>query len=243
VLRSGGGRIYPRGKLQGTRGSACVVSQTATLGLRRLVLRLLASETSSFAKDARPRRHVLLSISITRPGSRLRLASVSPVAQVHHLHSPSLRLPHRRHSPSSTATHGPISRLPLHDPFLPPSSPSGDAAVDAHSHSALTSAKRNLRYLYSPTSSTAQPARFRTRALLRTLRFTLIFIFWCLVCYAKYVFRGPIARLGMTQSATALGGIPMRTRYGCYGRSQPCEPPGQLSPLQGILSLQRSSWT
>jgi hypothetical protein len=166
-----------------------VVSQTATLGLRRLVLRLLASETSSFAKDARPRRHVLLSISITRPGSRLRLASVSPVPQVHHLHSPSLRLPHRRHSPS-TATHGPISRLPLHDPFLPPSSPSGDAAVDAHSHSALTSAKRNLRYLYSPTSSTAQPARFRTRALLRPLRFTPIFVFWRLVRYAKYVFGG-----------------------------------------------------
>ncbi|KAF2432069.1 hypothetical protein EJ08DRAFT_568522, partial [Tothia fuscella] len=58
---------------------------------------------------------------------------------------------------------------------------------------ALSSLKRNAKYLLDPTSTTTAPPRFRTRTLLKTLRYTPIFIFWRLVRYAKYALVGSIA--------------------------------------------------
>lgn len=79
-----------------------------------------------------------------------------------------------------------------------------DAAIDAHSTTALTSAKHNLRYLYDPTTSPNAPQRRRTRAALRALRSTLIFVFWRLVRYARYV---AIGSLVATVGAGALGTV------------------------------------
>ncbi|KAH0831715.1 hypothetical protein AYO21_10722 [Fonsecaea monophora] len=81
----------------------------------------------------------------------------------------------------------------------------GDTAVQQQSNSALISAKRNLNYLISPTANTAEkPARFRTRALLRTVRYVGQFIIWRLVRWAKYMAVGAlVAAVG----ATAVGGM------------------------------------
>lgn len=78
-----------------------------------------------------------------------------------------------------------------------------ETAADASSKSALRSLKQNVHFLFDPASST-QPARFRTRALLRTLRYASIFIFWRVVRYAKYAVVGSIVA---AVSATAFGGM------------------------------------
>ncbi|KAH9866732.1 hypothetical protein J1614_008425 [Plenodomus biglobosus] len=63
-----------------------------------------------------------------------------------------------------------------------------DTAIDAHSSSALTSARRNLTYLYDPSSrNPAHPSSRTTRTLLRILRSSLIFAFWRIVRYAKHM--------------------------------------------------------
>jgi hypothetical protein len=84
------------------------------------------------------------------------------------------------------------------------SEPSTETNANIRSSSALTSAKRNLHYLFAPDSPNApHPAHLRTRALLRSLRFIGIFIFWRIVRYAKYALVGSIvAAVG----ASALGG-------------------------------------
>lgn len=81
-----------------------------------------------------------------------------------------------------------------------------EAAIDAHSNTALTTAKHNLRYLYNPKSASATdlPTRRRTRALLRVVRSSLVFVFWRLVRYAKYV---AIGSLVATIGAGALGTV------------------------------------
>ena len=79
-----------------------------------------------------------------------------------------------------------------------------DVAVKQQSSSALVAARRNFRYLISPTTSKEHPGRFRTRALLRTLRYVGMFIFWRLVRWAKYVAVGSIVA---AVSATAFGGL------------------------------------
>jgi hypothetical protein len=74
----------------------------------------------------------------------------------------------------------------------------GEAAVEQQSSSALISAKRNLKFLISPDKS-ERPARFRTRALLRTVRYVGQFIIWRLVRWAKYVAVGAlVAGVGAT---------------------------------------------
>ena len=62
---------------------------------------------------------------------------------------------------------------------------SDDAAINQQSRSAFAAYHRNLHYLLAPSSST-QPARFRTRALLRSLHYLGKFILYRLVRYAKY---------------------------------------------------------
>ncbi|KAI9746624.1 MAG: hypothetical protein M1818_000338 [Claussenomyces sp. TS43310] len=80
-----------------------------------------------------------------------------------------------------------------------------DTKADIKSSSALASAKHNFAYLWNPSSNKAHaPARLRTRALLRSLRYIGVFVFWRVVRYAKYALVGSIvAALG----ATAFGGV------------------------------------
>jgi len=74
--------------------------------------------------------------------------------------------------------------------------------------SALASAKRNLSYLYDPKSAPHAPARLRTRALLRATRSLLIFAFWRLVRYGRYVAAGLlVSALGATAFGSAISGV------------------------------------
>lgn len=93
-----------------------------------------------------------------------------------------------------------------------PNERSGDElAVQQQSNSALRNAKRNLNFLLSPNSHGApgeRPARLRTRALLRTLRYVTQFIFWRLVRWAKYVAVGSlVAAVGATAFGGAITGV------------------------------------
>ncbi|KAH8588646.1 hypothetical protein B0O99DRAFT_655808 [Bisporella sp. PMI_857] len=82
---------------------------------------------------------------------------------------------------------------------------STETKANIHSSSALQSAKRNLHFLFAPDSPNApHPARLRTRALLRSLHYIGIFLFWRIVRYAKYALVGSIvAAIG----ASAFGGV------------------------------------
>lgn len=88
--------------------------------------------------------------------------------------------------------------------------PSGtdEAAIDAHSRSALTSTKQNLRYLYDPKTAPAHTVQSRrTRTALRLVRSSLIFIFWRAVRYAKYVAIGSlVATIGAGAFGTFVSG-------------------------------------
>lgn len=79
---------------------------------------------------------------------------------------------------------------------------SDEHAVKQQGQSAWKATKYNLAYLYDPKNS-PRPGQVRTRALLRTLRWFSIFVFWRLVRWAKYV---AIGSLVAAVSATALGG-------------------------------------
>jgi hypothetical protein len=80
-----------------------------------------------------------------------------------------------------------------------------EARANIRSSNALTSAKQNIHYLISPSSpDVLRPAHLRTRALLRSLRYIGIFVFWRIVRYAKYALVGSIvAAIG----ASAFGGV------------------------------------
>ncbi|KAH7408617.1 hypothetical protein DE146DRAFT_606166 [Phaeosphaeria sp. MPI-PUGE-AT-0046c] len=91
--------------------------------------------------------------------------------------------------------------------MAPATSPSDETTIDAHSRSALATTKRNLRYLYNPTTASANISSRRTRALLRVVRSSFIFLFWRLVRYAKYVAIGSlIATLGAGAFGTVVSG-------------------------------------
>ncbi|EUC41236.1 hypothetical protein COCMIDRAFT_106720 [Bipolaris oryzae ATCC 44560] len=77
-----------------------------------------------------------------------------------------------------------------------------DKEIDARSTSALASTRRNLRYLYDPKTAPNAVSSRRTRALLRVLRSSIIFVFWRIVRYAKYV---AIGSLVATVGAGAFG--------------------------------------
>lgn len=80
-----------------------------------------------------------------------------------------------------------------------------DRAVSQQSKSALVHARRNFRYLTDPSGTAGdRPARLRTRALLRTLRYLGQFVFWRLVRWAKYA---AVGALVAAISATAVGGF------------------------------------
>jgi hypothetical protein len=80
-----------------------------------------------------------------------------------------------------------------------------DTKANIRSSSALRSTKKNIHFLFAPDSpSSPRPAHLRTRALLRSVRYIGIFIFWRIVRYAKYALVGSIvAAIG----ASALGGV------------------------------------
>jgi hypothetical protein len=90
---------------------------------------------------------------------------------------------------------------------MPPTVPSEEATIDHHSRSALATTKRNLRYLYNPTNTSSTISSRRTRALLRVVRSSLIFVFWRIVRYAKYVAIGSlVATLGAGAFGTVVSG-------------------------------------
>ncbi|EXJ92190.1 hypothetical protein A1O3_00740 [Capronia epimyces CBS 606.96] len=97
----------------------------------------------------------------------------------------------------------------------------GDIAVQQQSNSALAKARRNLKYLISPTSPGAEkPARLRTRALLRTLRYVSQFIIWRLVRWAKYVAVGSlVAAIGATAIGGAVSGVAWLAAPPTFGAS------------------------
>ncbi|CAG8982578.1 hypothetical protein HYALB_00007294 [Hymenoscyphus albidus] len=82
---------------------------------------------------------------------------------------------------------------------------STEARAEIRSSTALTSAKKNIQFLFSPDSPNApRPVHLRTRALLRSLRFIVIFVFWRIVRYAKYALVGNVmAAIG----ASAFDGV------------------------------------
>ncbi|RFU26390.1 hypothetical protein B7463_g9940, partial [Scytalidium lignicola] len=86
---------------------------------------------------------------------------------------------------------------------------STETKANIRSSSALTSAKHNLHYLLSPNSPTApRPIHLRTRALLRSLHYISVFIFWRIVRYAKYALVGSlVAALGATAFGGFIGGV------------------------------------
>jgi hypothetical protein len=83
---------------------------------------------------------------------------------------------------------------------------SDDTAINQQSTSALISARRNLSFLINPSKAGTgnSPTRLRTRALLRTLRYISIFVFWRVVRYAKYI---AIASVVASVGAAASGVI------------------------------------
>ncbi|KAH7065875.1 hypothetical protein BKA63DRAFT_585887 [Paraphoma chrysanthemicola] len=86
-------------------------------------------------------------------------------------------------------------------------STSEESLIDTHSDRALARTRRNLRYLYSPSTSPSSPSSRRTRVFLRLIRSSLIFVFWRLVRYAKYVAIGSlIATLGAGAFGTVVSG-------------------------------------
>jgi hypothetical protein len=78
-----------------------------------------------------------------------------------------------------------------------------DHAPPTSSSTTLQTAKRNLQFLYDPSSPNA-PTKRRTRYLLRTLRYTLKFLFWRLVRYAKYAAVGAFTA---AIAGTAIGSV------------------------------------
>ena len=85
---------------------------------------------------------------------------------------------------------------------------SDDADVKAQGDSALVSAKRNFKYMISPSTAVDHPSKFRTRALLRTLNYVFKFLFWKLVRYAKFVAVGSlVAAIGATAFGGAISGV------------------------------------
>jgi hypothetical protein len=90
---------------------------------------------------------------------------------------------------------------------MPPTHTSEEAAIDAHSRTALATTKRNLRYLYDPKTAPQAVSSRRTRAALRVLRSSFIFVFWRLVRYAKYIAIGSlIATIGAGAFGTVVSG-------------------------------------
>ncbi|KAK9778535.1 hypothetical protein SCAR479_04557 [Seiridium cardinale] len=85
-----------------------------------------------------------------------------------------------------------------------PSTPDATAHADAASKSALTKAKHNLAYLFNPKDAAHAPAKVRTRALLRSLRYIGTFVFWRIVRYGKYALVGSVVA---ALSATAFGSV------------------------------------
>jgi hypothetical protein len=88
----------------------------------------------------------------------------------------------------------------------PPPTQLAAQAQDHHpaaAQSKLSKATTSLKYLYDPTHG-PQPARLRTRSLLRSARYIAIFIFWRLFRYAKYAALGA---LGAAVAGTAIGSV------------------------------------
>jgi hypothetical protein len=79
--------------------------------------------------------------------------------------------------------------------------------VSSKSQSAIQRTKTNLAFLANPATAPGPTSR-RTRAFLRTARYTLKFIFWRLVRYAKYAAIGSLtAFVAGTAIGSAVSGV------------------------------------
>lgn len=70
--------------------------------------------------------------------------------------------------------------------------------------STIQRTKRNLAYLYDPKTAAAPPSSRRTRAFLKSARYTLKFVFWRFVRYAKYAAVGSLITLAAGTVAGSL---------------------------------------
>jgi hypothetical protein len=84
--------------------------------------------------------------------------------------------------------------------------------------SAIQRTRANLAFLANPSTAPA-PASRRTRAFLRTARYTLKFIFWRLIRYAKYAAIGSLAALvaGSAVGSVASGAAFVLAPTGIFG--------------------------
>jgi hypothetical protein len=84
-----------------------------------------------------------------------------------------------------------------------PATTTASSSSQTTSQSRLQKTTSHLKYLYSPTTAN-QPARLRTRTLLRSFRYLALFIFWRVVRYAKYAATGALVA---AVSGTAIGSV------------------------------------
>jgi len=87
-----------------------------------------------------------------------------------------------------------------------------------HQPSAIQRTRANLAFLANPSTAPA-PASRSTRAFLRTARYTLKFVFWRLVRYAKYAVIGSLAALvaGSAIGSVASGAAFVLAPTGIFG--------------------------
>lgn len=99
---------------------------------------------------------------------------------------------------------------------------------------ALKAIRTNLGYVMDPNKDGSKPARFRTRALLKTLRYVAIFIFWRLIRSVRYAIVGSIVA---ALAGTAIGSV--ASGVGFF-----IAPPGILAGAgEGLLwGLGRYGW-
>lgn len=115
-------------------------------------------------------------------------------------HHDAVMAPSRGGSALSNDSHPPTDALRSNPTpgQAPASSPNSAEAKERHAlkqeHSAASSVRQNLAYLWNPATvaATERPSRLRTRALLRSLRSIGIFIYWRLYRWAKYAIVGAV---------------------------------------------------
>ncbi|KAM3087168.1 hypothetical protein ACMFMG_001274 [Clarireedia jacksonii] len=126
-------------------------------------------------------------------------------------------------SPSRGTTQAPPSTSQTPSPSASSDLTPTENTANLRSSHALTSLKQNINYLISPSSpNSPRPARLRTRALLRSLHYISVFVFWRAIRYAKYAVVGSIvAALSATtigSFATGIGWVVAPTGVlGCVG--------------------------
>ncbi|KAJ9656197.1 hypothetical protein H2201_008609, partial [Coniosporium apollinis] len=153
--------------------------------------------THILASKARAKKVKRLRLAVSLPQMIGKLAKRSRLAFL-----PTLRPKLRAYAttkapaaPPTTTPSSPTSPPMASSPAIPESQAirtSAPSTTKAAESSALASAKRNIAFLLHPNDARDRPTRLRTRALLRTVRYIAVFVFWRLVRYAKYAVIGSL---------------------------------------------------